>query len=149
MDRTRSRFAGPAAQEPSFALSSRAVSDLRIARVVNDRVGGVPVVVVHQPSSDTTTAFDSRAKGKVLTFQAKDDDASALEDMETHSKWDAYGLCVSGRLDGTQLRQLVLMPEFWFAWFEFHPQTNVYRSGDTNQPWNFEPSFSCRESLPS
>src|SRR5678815_5145373 len=40
-------------------------SALRIARVVNDRVGGLPVVIVHQPSSDTTTAFDARAKGKV------------------------------------------------------------------------------------
>jgi hypothetical protein len=39
---------------------------LRIARVVNDRVGGVPVLVVHQPSSDTTTAFEARANGKVL-----------------------------------------------------------------------------------
>jgi hypothetical protein len=107
-------------------------SDLRIARVVNDRVGGVPIVVIHQPSSDTTTAFDTRAKGKALTFQAKDADASALEDVETHSTWDAYGLCVSGRLQGTQLRQLMLMPEFWFAWSSFHPKTSVYRSRDTN-----------------
>ncbi len=44
-------------------------SALRIARVVNDRVGGLPIVIVHQPSSDTTTAFDARAKGKALTFQ--------------------------------------------------------------------------------
>jgi len=41
-------------------------TELRIARVVNDRVGDVPVLVVHQPSSDTTTAFEARAKGKAL-----------------------------------------------------------------------------------
>ncbi len=68
-------------------------SQLRIARVVNDRLGGVPVLVVHQPSSDTTTAFDARAKGKELHFKAADTDASALVDQETHSSWDAYGHC--------------------------------------------------------
>ena len=58
-------------------------SQLRIARVVNDRVGGVPTLIVHQPSSDTTTAFDARAKGKALRFQAEDADASSLTDLDT------------------------------------------------------------------
>ncbi len=31
-------------------------------------VGGLPIVIVHQPSSDTTTAVDARGKGK--QFQA-------------------------------------------------------------------------------
>jgi quercetin dioxygenase-like cupin family protein len=99
---------------------------LRIARVVNDRVGGVPVLVVHQPSSDTTTAFEARAKSKVLRFQAVDADASSLVDLETHSSWNAYGLCLDGPLKGTQLKTLILMPEFWFAWSEFHPRTTVF-----------------------
>jgi len=106
-------------------------SQLRIVRVVNDRVGGVPVLVIHQPSSDTTTAFDARAKGKVLRFQAVDADASSLTDLETHSTWDAYGLCLQGPLKGTQLKTLILMPEFWFAWSEFHPQTKVFAAGGT------------------
>lgn len=101
-------------------------SQLRIARVVNDRVGGVPVLVVHQPSSDTTTAFEARAKGKVLRFQAVDADATALADLETHSSWNAYGLCMDGPLKGTQLKTLILMGEFWFAWSEFHPRTKVF-----------------------
>ncbi|MGP0072348.1 MAG: DUF3179 domain-containing (seleno)protein [Bryobacteraceae bacterium] len=101
-------------------------SELRIARVVNDSVGGVPVLIVHQPSSDTTTAFDARAKGKVLRFQAMDRDASSLVDLETHSSWNAYGLCLEGPLKGTQLKTLILMPEFWFAWSEFHPRTKVF-----------------------
>jgi hypothetical protein len=101
-------------------------SQLRIARVVNDRIGGVPVLIVHQPSSDTTTAFDVRAKGKALRFQAADDDARSLTDLETHSSWNAYGLCLAGPLKGAQLKALMLIPEFWFAWSEFHPQTQVF-----------------------
>jgi len=108
-----------------------ALSQLRIARVVNDRVGGVPVLVVHQPSSDTTTAFEARAKGKVLNFRAVDEDAISLADLETRSVWNAYGLCLEGPLKGTQLRALILMPEFWFAWSEFHPRTKLFTATAT------------------
>ena len=101
-------------------------SELRIARVVNDRVGGLPIVIVHQPSSDTTTAFDARAKGKVLTFQAANDDASSVIDLETRSTWNAYGLCLEGPLKGTQLKHVILVPQFWFAWSQFHQGTRVF-----------------------
>lgn len=101
-------------------------SELRKARVVNYRLGGEPLVIIHQPSSDTTTAFVARAKGKLLSFQAANADASSLVDLETHSSWNAYGLCLSGALKGTRLKQLVLEPEFWFAWSEFHPGTKVF-----------------------
>ena len=101
-------------------------SALRIARVVNDRVGGLPIVIVHQPSSDTTTAFEARAKGKAITFQAANDDASALTDLETRSTWNAYGLCLEGPLKGTQLAQVMLVPQFWFAWSQFRQGTRVF-----------------------
>jgi hypothetical protein len=104
-------------------------SVLRDARVVNDKVGGLPVLVVHQPSSDTTTAFEARANGKALRFQAVDGDASRLVDFETHSTWDAYGLCLQGPMKGIQLKTLILVPEFWFAWSEFHPLTKVFMAG--------------------
>jgi hypothetical protein len=101
-------------------------SALRVARVVNDRVGGLPIVIVHQPSSDTTTAFDARAKGKVLTFQAANDDASSVIDLDTRSTWNAYGLCLEGPLKGTQLKHVILVPQFWFAWSQFHQGTRVF-----------------------
>ena len=99
---------------------------LRRDRVVNDRLGGMPVLVVHQPTSDTTTAFVARAGGKTLTFDAADAEASSLIDHETGSHWNAYGSCVSGRLKGSTLEALVLEPEYWFAWSEFHRNTAIY-----------------------
>jgi hypothetical protein len=27
------------------------------------------------------------------------------------------------------LKQLILVPEFWFAWSEFQPKTKVYSAG--------------------
>ncbi|HVQ15863.1 MAG TPA: DUF3179 domain-containing (seleno)protein [Vicinamibacterales bacterium] len=101
-------------------------SELRIARVVNDRVGGMPIVIVHQPSSDTTTAFDARVKDKALKFQPANDDASSVIDLETRSTWNAYGLCLEGPLKGTQLKQVILVPQFWFAWSQFHQATRIF-----------------------
>jgi hypothetical protein len=99
---------------------------LRQVRVVNDLLGGKPVLIVHQPTSDTTTAFVARARGKTLTFEAANAEASALVDRQTRSRWNAYGDCVSGPLKGSTLEALVLEPEYWFAWSEFHRETAVY-----------------------
>jgi hypothetical protein len=102
------------------------LSALRTVPVVNEQVGGVPVVVIHQPSADTTTAFDARVKGKTLRFRAANADVTSLTDLETRSTWDPYGLCVKGPLKGTQLEPLILIPEFWFAWSQFRPATRLF-----------------------
>jgi hypothetical protein len=108
-------------------------SVLRHVRVVNDKVGGTPVLIVHQPAIDTTTGFESRWRDKTLRFRAVDREASKLVDLETRSSWDAYGLCLSGPLAGSHLQPLILIPEFWFAWSEFHPRTKVYNPGGNRQ----------------
>jgi hypothetical protein len=102
------------------------ISELRATRVVNERLGGVPVVVIHQPPSDTTTAFEARVKDKVLRFEPGDADVSTLIDLDTRSIWDPYGLCLKGPLKGTQLKPLILVPEFWFAWSQFRPGTRLF-----------------------
>ena len=102
------------------------LSVLRQARVINLEMGGKPVLVVHQPGSDTSTAFVARAKGMPLKFVSPNAEATELTDSQTKSRWNAYGLCISGALKGTQLTSLILEPEYWFAWSEFHPDTAIY-----------------------
>jgi len=121
--RPRETVAGLEIRDEAKAYS---VAALREVRVINDQLGGTPVLIVHQPGSDTTTAFDARRKGRRLRFRPANEEASQLVDLETKSAWNAYGLCVSGPLKGWQLKPLILVPEFWFAWSEFHPKTTVY-----------------------
>jgi len=123
--RPRQMIAGLAVGSETMAFD---VSALRVTRVVNERVGGVPVVVVHQPSIETTTAFEARADDRMLRFEAANADASRLVDLDTHSTWDAYGLCLDGPMQGTRLKPLILIPEFWFAWSQFRPGTRVFTS---------------------
>jgi Protein of unknown function (DUF3179) len=99
---------------------------LRRERVVNDTLGGKPVLIVHQPASDTTTAFVARAGGRTLTFAAANEGATELTDRETKSRWTAYGDCTSGPLKGSALEAIILEPEYWFAWSEFHRDTGIY-----------------------
>jgi hypothetical protein len=102
------------------------LSILREVRVIHENLGGQPVLIVHQPASDTTAAFVARAKGKTLQFRAADADATELTDKETGSRWDTYGKCLTGPLKDSQLESLILEPEYWFAWSEFHPDTKIY-----------------------
>jgi len=102
------------------------LSVLRQERVINQEIGGQPVLVVHQPSSDTTTAFIARVKGTRLTFRPANGDATELTDEQTKSRWNPYGDCISGAFKGSQLTSLILEPEYWFAWSEFHPDTKIY-----------------------
>ncbi len=115
----------------TVAGASRAfpLESLDRARVVNEELGGQPILVVHQPKSDTTTAFVASSKGRRLTFEAANAGATELIDRETRSHWNAYGSCTSGTLKGTQLETLIMEPEYWFAWSEFHPATTIFEPG--------------------
>jgi hypothetical protein len=115
----------------TVAEASRAfpLDALDRVRVVNEELGGQPLLVVHQPKSDTTTAFVARANGRRLTFEEANAAATELIDRETRSRWDAYGRCISGTLKDTQLETLIMEPEYWFAWSEFHPKTTIFEPG--------------------
>jgi uncharacterized protein DUF3179 len=102
-------------------------------RVLNEDLGGQPILVVHQPRSETTTAFVARANGMRLTFDEANAAATELTDRETRSRWDAYGACTSGTLKGTQLEMLIMEPEYWFAWSEFHPNTTIFEPPPRSQ----------------
>ena len=74
----------------------------------------------------TTTAYEARVKDRVLRFDEANAGATSVVDRETHTTWNAYGLAVKGPLKGTQLKPLILIPEFWFAWSQFRPGTRLF-----------------------
>ncbi len=108
-------------------------------RVVNDTVGGVPVVIFW--GSDTADAldtldiaegravgtgiaFDRRVGTDVLTFTANGDDT--FTDAETGSTWSLLGRATDGPLAGEQLDTVVHRNDFWFAWAAFNMGDPVY-----------------------
>lgn len=106
--------------------------------VINDTVGERDVVAFWQPGA--TSALDSSSidssrdvgmaalfrrevDGEVLTFSV---DGDVIRDDQTGSVWNVFGTAVEGELEGSQLRQELAAPHFWFAWAAFRPETAVY-----------------------
>ena len=113
-------------------------SQLKQVHIVNDTVGGAPVVVFHQTgtrsaldgaaiaaSRDVGAAavFDRTVRGQVLTFSWKDDH---FVDDQTGSTWDILGRATDGPLAGSRLTPLVSGNHFWFAWAVFRPRTRIW-----------------------
>ncbi len=114
-------------------------SVMETARVANDTVAGVDIVVLWGGDTadalDTTEiaqatgvgtgiAFDRTVDGQALTFTANGDDT--FTDAETDTQWDLNGTALVGPLTGTQLAPVVHGNEFWFAWAAFNPDAEVY-----------------------
>jgi hypothetical protein len=113
------RLGGEAKAYPFRALSQQPV--------VNDSVGGVPLVVFFDKGSAAGAAFSSELDdGTLLTFEPGDELEVAL-DTQTQSEWDIFtGTAVSGPLGGTQLAQIPITYAFWFGWADYHPEGMVY-----------------------
>ncbi len=113
--------AGDAVAYPYFELADEGES-----AVVNDVVGGEPVVVTFDSPSVTAMAFNAAVDGQVLTFTVSAQDPDLIVDDQTGSRWTLYGEATAGPLAGS-----ALVPRadayivFWFAWSVFHPQTRL------------------------
>lgn len=114
-------------------------SMLEKVRVVNDSVGGTPIVVLFvkgvvsvldnssiPDSRDIGTAavFERLLDGKVLTFKSKGD---RFTDEQTGSAWTILGTAIAGPLAGQRLTPVVSGHHFWFSWAVFKPKTRIYK----------------------
>ena len=112
--------------------------------VINDTVGDASVAVFFDDetnsafrtvsgdfaASGSTTIFDRRVGERTLTFEPLDDrqaGQSLMRDRETGTTWGRLtGIALSGELRGEGLTQVPSFQNFWFAWTDFHPGTELY-----------------------
>ncbi len=101
-------------------------SALNLEPVVNDAVGGEPVLVIFNTDTGAGLVFSRAAPdGGSLTFAARDQ--WTLTDSETGTIWDARaGVATGGPLAGTRLTRLKSTASFWFGWKDWYPETRVY-----------------------
>jgi hypothetical protein len=91
---------------------------------VNDVVGETPLLVVADPrAGNSVRVFDREIDGQILTFRLS---GNGLEDVETGSTWSFAGEAVSGDLAGALLAERTPVKGFWFAWFAFHQDTELW-----------------------
>lgn len=103
------------------------IAVVRKQTVLNDQVGSLPVLLLHNSATDTTTAFARSVRGRTLTFRAAPSGvADGVVDAETGSQWTFYGECTEGALKGAKLDPITPLPSFWFSWAQFFPQTEIF-----------------------
>lgn len=107
------------------------------AGVVNDTVGDLPVVVSASVNG-TLVAYDRRVAGETRTFErdpataSADDAGDGSTSPALRAGDSAWGLLTgegrSGPLADTTLRRANdRSQQFWFAWADFHPETEIWR----------------------
>lgn len=96
-----------------------------LARVVQDVVGGDPIVFLVSGEGDCVQLFSRRIDGMTLDFRP--DAGGMFVDESTGSSWTCTGRCTAGALAG---RQLAAVPHynkiFWCVWADFYPATTVH-----------------------
>ena len=101
------------------------------AKLINDALEGLPLVLTIEKDSSSFHAFDRSVKGVELYFQLGT--ADVLVDENTHSTWNMDGFCIAGTMKGEKLQPVQSYQEFWHSWSTFHPKTLKYSSLLTDQ----------------
>ncbi len=71
----------------------------------------------------SATVFSSELEDRILTFEKIN---GKFVDKETQSIWDITGRCLRGQLKGKELMPEIHSNHFAFAWFSFHPESEIY-----------------------
>jgi hypothetical protein len=97
--------------------------------VVNDSVGGKPIVVTYCPLCGTGMAFEAHVQGNLHTFGVSGllyQSDLLLYDHQTESLWPQVGMhAVAGPLTGEKLTPIFLEHTTWAEWRAAHPVTFV------------------------
>ncbi len=106
--------------------------------VINDHYDGRNIVIFYKEGTvsvldkkeiakskdiGSATVFSSELESRILTFEKT---KGEFVDKETKSIWDITGLCINGQLKGKELMPEIHSNHFAFAWFSFHPESEIY-----------------------
>ena len=114
--------------------------------IVNDTLGGQPILVTFCPLCGTGIAFDPVVDGKIAKFGVSsllhnNDLLMCDRGTDTPSLWQqALGEAVVGPKTGTQLDLLPVTQAQWGKWKAAHPDTTVLSTATGfNRDYNFNP----------
>ncbi|WP_369600847.1 DUF3179 domain-containing protein [Hahella sp. SMD15-11] len=102
---------------------------LNYHEIVNDRVGGEPVLITFCPLCGTGMGFRPVVNGKPLEFGVSGllyNSDLLMYDRATESLWSQIeGRAINGPMKGTRLERLFITHTTWGQWREAHPGTRV------------------------
>lgn len=97
--------------------------------LVNDTLGGRPVLVSYCPLCASGLVFDARVGGERLTFGVSGrlyNSDVLFYDRKTESLWSQLAMtAVTGEMAGTRLKPIPSETTTWQRWRRVHPETTV------------------------
>jgi hypothetical protein len=102
---------------------------VRRERLILDRVGTEPVLLVLGPDNESVRAFSRTLPGGrgVADFYRTADGAGFMVDSLSGGNWDFRGCATGGRMKGACLTPVEVIKDYWFDWREYNPDTTVFR----------------------
>ena len=101
-------------------------------KLIQDRLGTEPVMVVVGPDGRSVRVFRRRIAGipRAPEFYRVADDKSKtsalLMDDVTGSEWSFQGCAISGESKDACLERVEAIKDYWFDWRHYNPATTVY-----------------------
>ncbi len=93
--------------------------------IVNDTVGGIPVVVLAAGEFETI-GYVRTLEGRSLSFEPASQSGAVMADLETRSLWTIEGRAVLGELAGERLKQAKGFAGEWHVWSGYNPDTELF-----------------------
>ena len=106
------------------------IDDLREARVVNDTVGGVDVVIAASGESRSARAYVR--EGETFSLEEGEDSEATPRYLvdSSGSRWQVTEEALISEGDPSRtLSRIPTLTSFWFGWYQYHPDTEIYRPG--------------------
>ncbi len=94
------------------------------AGLVEDDVGGVPVVIVYDAETRSCAGYGRAVRGRTLGFQRAGD--GSLIERESGARFDRAGRCVEGEFAGERLLEIFGLQAEWYGWAAAYPGTTVW-----------------------
>jgi hypothetical protein len=95
-------------------------------KLVKDRIGGQPVLLVVGPDGKSVRVF--RNPGATDYYRTADAPGGALMmDSATGSEWNFQGCAITGPSKGTCLERIEGIADYWFDWRHYNPATTIYQ----------------------
>jgi len=96
------------------------------AKLIEDRLGTEPILIVAGPDGKSIRAFRARPSAIELPSEFYRTD-NVLMDADTGSKWNFNGCAVQGQRVGTCLQAIDGLKDYWFDWRNYHPETTIFK----------------------
>ena len=107
------------------------LSEILKQKLIQDTVGGTPVIVVVGADNQSVRVFQPEIPGVNSSVDfyrepATDARLPLLMDAATGSRWSFAGCAVSGPSQGKCLKPVPGLKDYWFDWYLYHPDTTVF-----------------------